>query len=503
MIKNFRFIFILSFIFTGLSAQDSISVTDKLRNNLSPVISFSSTTSHNPGAMVYTLQKGLSELNLGYEKQNGNAGLSQTGTAFDDYAISAKSYTKTGIHHIWGKASYMKRSTDNIKWNESSDYHIVYPYVFADSVGGDNLEAEIYSFNAGYAQDLGKISWGVQLDYRALMEYRSIDPRPNNNASDLIFRGGLNYKITTNYAVGGGFLLRKYKQLNTLRFYNDIGIPKVYHMTGLGTDTYLLANNLTSCLFDGDGYGANLQLLPIDGKGLSITFAYENFYFDKQHNNDQKLAISSIDEDKITLDISYLKQISTHTIGVKLETSYTNRQGTEEKFTREGTTLINISSEMQYKHKPLAANLTLIYQHNDKNNSWYIMPYAFYLNSEESHKSSSRKMEIIKIDFGVKPGLSYLIKKHLIHIDANLGYTTNLDSNLELTGLSNERGLTQTLRDNYDYLSSNGLLAGLSARFDYALPQKNIAIYAKAMWDYKKYDSVDSNLFSFQLGLSF
>lgn len=502
--KSFRFIFILLVISTRICAQDSISVSDKLRNNLSPVTGFSSTTKYNPSAKAYTLQTGLSDLSLGYEKQTGEAGLLETGTAFDDYAFRAESYTKKGKHHIWGSASYMRKSTDNVRWNESSDYFNIYPYVFADSVGGDNLKGEKYSFMGGYAQNLERISWGIQLDYWALMEYRSRDPRPNNNTSNLVFTGGLNYKLTDLYAVGGGFLLRKYKQNNKLNFYNVLGRPSMHHITGLGTDAYLFANDETACIFNGSGYGANLQFLPINGKGLSASFVYENFSFDKQLNNDQKLVLSSIDQDKFTSDISYLKETGTHTIGAKLEASYTDRKGTEGKFTRNNDgAFVSISSEMQYKNKITEAKLTLIYQLNTANASWYAMPYAYFSNTEESHKSSERKMEISKIDFGIKPGVLYSIKKHLLHIDGNIGYSNNLDSSLELTGLSPERSITQTLQANYDYLSSSGFIAGLSTRFDYALPQKNITVYIKGMWNYRKYDSVNSNLLGIQLGVAF
>jgi len=504
MMRNFRFIFILLLsVSCCVFAQDSISVTDKLQNNLSPVTTFSSVSEYNPGAKVYTLLTGLSDLNIGYEKQTGKAGLLEAGTAFDNYAFSAESYAKTGKHHIWGKASYMNKRTDNIRWNESSDYYTIYPYVLADSVGGNNLNGEKYSFMGGYAQKLDNISWGVQLGYWALMEYRKIDPRPKNNTSNLVFSAGLNYKLTVKYAVGGGFMLRKYKQRNDLSFNNVLGRPSFHHMTGFGTDAYWFSNEFTGCLFDGKGYGGNLQLLPTDGKGLSVTLAYENFSFEKMIDNNQNPVISSIDEDKFTLNTSYQKQIEKHSVGIKLEASYTNRQGTEEKFTKDGQMLVNISSEKQYKNELTAIDLTFIYQQNGVNTFWYVMPYISYSTQEESHKASERKMKISHIDFGLRPGISKLIKKHLLHIDANLGYTKNLDSSIDLNGLSTGRSITQTLLTNYDYLSSNGLIVGLSARFDYALPQKNMTIYLKAMWDYKKYDKVNSNLLGINLGVVF
>ncbi len=502
--KSFRYILLFLSVSAGIYAQDSIPVTAQVLHNRLPVTGFASAAEYNPAAMAYTLRTNLSELYTAYSNQSGDAGLLQTGTAFDELAVAARSYMQTGKHHIWGSASYRQTHTDNVRWNESSDYLNVYPYVFADSVGGNNLSGERYSFMGGYAQKLNRLAWGVQFDYWALMEYRSVDPRPNNNTSNLAFTAGLSYKLTSTYALGGGVMLRKYKQKNTLAFYNVLGRPSIHHMTGMGTDAYLFANDDTPCLFNGSGYGVNVQLLPVSGMGWTGTLSYENFAFDKQLNNTQMLVLSDIAEGKYLLDLSWLREAGIHTFGAKLKASYTNRQGTEGKFTRnDNGTLINISSEKQYRNEQTVATLTLVYQHQKQRATWYVLPYASYLHTNESHKSSQRSMMISRIDWGITPGLAQSVGKHLISIDARVGYIQALDSKLELTGLSPQRSITQTLQANYDYLSSNGLQGALSARFDYSLPRNQTALYLKASWDYRKYDTTHSSLLVLQLGVSF
>ncbi|MDR0750829.1 MAG: hypothetical protein LBF62_14830 [Tannerellaceae bacterium] len=505
MSKDFRFIFILLIVSTGSYAQDTIPVTGRLYIDLSPVIRFSSAANYNPGAMVYTLQQNISDLGFVYEQQTGDAGLTQTGTASDGYALRAESYTWKGKHHIWGKASYAKTHTDNIKWNESSDYYTIYPYVFADSVGGNNLAGERYSFMGGYARDMGKIAWGISLDYWALMEYRAVDPRPNNNTSNLVLNAGLNYKISGQYAVGGGFFLRKYKQDNTIKFSNSLGRKSsLHHITGLGSDAFLFANNETASLFNGKGYGANVQLLPINGKDFSATLVCEHFSFEKQLKNNQHLGISSIDEGKYLAEITYLKQTGKHTLGAKAEGAYTDRRGTEGKFTKnENNEYVKISSETQYKNLQTGAGLTFIYQHREIKSSWHAMPYISYYNTNESHKATARKMTVGKMEFGIKPGLAYVIKKHLISVNTHAGYVQNLRSGVELTGLAEDKGIFKFLMQDYDYLSSNAFLAGLSVRFDYALPKSETAVYIKGTWNYSKYEKAYSSFPGVRLGATF
>jgi hypothetical protein len=118
---------------------------------------------------------------------------------------------------------------------------------------------------------------------------------------------------------------------------------------------------------------------------------------------------------------------------------------------------------------------------------------------KKAHKSSERKTKIHKIDFGINPGILYSIKKYLLHINGNMGYSNNQNSSLELTGLSFERSITKTLQANYDYLSANGFIA----RFDYAPPSKNRTIYIKGTWNYGKYNSINSSLLGIQSGVAF
>ncbi|MFR9165360.1 MAG: DUF6850 family outer membrane beta-barrel protein [Dysgonomonas sp.] len=504
--KNFRSILILLIVSINICAQDSISVIHRLQNNLSPVTNFSAGFSHNPASTVYTMQASMSDLSIGYEKQTGEGTLVQIGSEFESYAFRAESYAKIKNNHIWGKASYVNRNIDNIAWNESSDYLNIYPYVMADSVQSNNLRSEKYSFTGGYVQNPGRISWGIQLDYWALLEYRTKDPRPDNNTSNLVFTGGLNYKLNAAYAIGGGVLLRKYKQKNSLTFSDVVGEPMIYHLTGLGTDAYFFANGYPSVLYNGNGYGANIQLLSVQKQGISSEFAFENFSFDKtlNGNNSQKIEISTVDEDKYNFSISYLKKINGQDIGVKISSSYTDREGEENKFTQEGNNLIKITSETEYRNKTAIADMSFLYRNNSTNTTWSLIPYVSYLNMKETYKSLERSMQISRLAFGIKPAFTQPVKKHLLHLNADIGYSQNIDSSLELPGISRDRdNMASVPQRDYDLLSSNYLLANISSRFDNLLSKKNITIYLQLDWSYKNYDNIYSNLFKISTGVFF
>ena len=101
---------------------------------------------------------------------------------------------------LWGNARYTTGKETGVVWNETADFELLYPYVMADSFGGD-LSLQEYAFTGGYSGRAGKFTWGIEGSYRAALEYRNRDPRPKNIVSDLDFAGGGSVRLGK-YVVG-------------------------------------------------------------------------------------------------------------------------------------------------------------------------------------------------------------------------------------------------------------------------------------------------------------
>ena len=71
--------------------------------------------------------------------------LLQSGNGEKSIGFQADSYIRKKNYCLWGNALYRNGRVKNLKWNETSDWELLYPYLLADSVGGD-LSKEIYSF---------------------------------------------------------------------------------------------------------------------------------------------------------------------------------------------------------------------------------------------------------------------------------------------------------------------------------------------------------------------
>lgn len=230
----------------------SLSLTDELRQ----------VEWQNPALYGEAYKLPFTELKgrMTYQKNN-RAFLQQEGKGALLPQLEVATFINTGkAWSTWGGASYLNGRNRSILWNSISDYQRLRPYVLADTLGGDT-HIERYSFYGGYAQKIGKWRLGTDVHYRALQEYRDIDPRMRSIVSDLNIKLGASYK-TGNYLLGTAFLLNIYKQSCSVDFYKEAGVVPEYLMTGLGTCYQRFSGNNRSLNYKGHGNQLLLSLAP-------------------------------------------------------------------------------------------------------------------------------------------------------------------------------------------------------------------------------------------------
>ena len=115
----------------------------------------------------------------------------------DGYLLPAAhvdTYLRLNDHATaWGHASYMNGQQHHIRWNSTSDYDLLEPYILADTVGG-NTQRECYVFEGGYALQMGSWLLGAEMLFRANHEYRDVDPRMRGIANELTLRMGASHQ---------------------------------------------------------------------------------------------------------------------------------------------------------------------------------------------------------------------------------------------------------------------------------------------------------------------
>lgn len=501
---SFRSLFVFIILSSGmLYAQDSTSVLIRIHEDLSPENNFTKALYTNPANQHYARLYSLSELSAGYNTAKQQTNIQQLGNGISQFLINAKSYYRIDSQNtVFGNAYYKKGKRKNVHWNESSDYQIIYPYVTADSVGGD-LSYEEYSFSGGYAKAFKKMTLGIAAEYRALMEYRDVDPRPKNTVSDLKVSGGVSFTIGDRYVLGSGLNVQKYTQSNSLKFFSELGAPAVYHMVGLGVYNNLLTGNKLSSYYDGSGYGANLQFFPKDRNGFGLSIGYNQFDYEKIMTEFQNLVASTLLENKYEGEVSYLKKSEEKFWGAKIGLFYTDRAGTENIFDNQSTTsYIKISESKKYTNQVASVVFSGLYYIPNPDLSWSIAPSFNLRNTAEKYIDPLRKIDIQQgigqLDFGV----SKLLSKSLINVSASLEHNWILNSEMELSDRKTNQ-IFEMLDSNFAYLSSAYTKINTAVRWDYQY-KPDLNLFVKISLDYYDFSKNQNNtFFQMSLGLTF
>ncbi|MDE5643726.1 MAG: hypothetical protein K2I56_09595 [Muribaculaceae bacterium] len=243
----------------------------------------------------------------------------------------AETFTRAGSSTLTGAAQYTNGRRKNMPWCETSDPELLYPYLLADSTGGA-LSSETYSFCGSYADRRGRWAWGAALGYKATLEYRNVDPRPRNVAGCLDASAGAAFDVAGGYMAGAAVSFRRYTQSNEIEFKSEMGVDKIYHLTGPQTHYARFAGTGLSTHYRGYSYGAGLTLYPRSGHGAFFSAKASQFCFDNILSDLNKLPMASATERSLQLQTGWLFPGSRTLKGVNVSFNTLRRHGRENIF---------------------------------------------------------------------------------------------------------------------------------------------------------------------------
>jgi len=490
---------------TSFAAQDSTAVLSRIQVEQAVGNLFVGSVYLNPAVNYYRNSTSLTELLFtGDYKQSDRALITQEGSGCKGYAFHASSFMKVDSDtRVWGSAYYKNGTRKSVKWNESSDFSIVYPYVMADSIGGD-LSSEEYYFAGGYAHRKGNFTWGLEGNFRALLEYRNVDPRPKNICSDLNITAGSSFLLNRYYSLGVNLAGRKYKQTNEVEFLSELGSARVYHFTGLGMDYTRFSGGMTDTYYNGHSYGAGIQLFPAGKKGFYSSLSFTTFSLEKVISSLNELPLANIAEQKVMSEIAFKSSSGKKEWGVKGNFMYKDRSGTENLF---GDPVSNVYTRIgkvkQYNDRQINGAFSAYYSGISLSSCRLsIMPEVGYVSQNTTYKYPSRAVDYSALNSRFYAELAKAMSKSLFRLGAGLTYSKNIDSSIKLNEMA-EGGVKQMLLNDYEFLSADYTSLVITPRWDYCLPQ-NRALFVKAGYAHGWYKSgVASDNVSITLGLSF
>ncbi|RXM41387.1 hypothetical protein BOQ62_01035 [Chryseobacterium sp. CH21] len=503
--KYFLSISILLTSFSGITmhAQINDTIKEKVREEYSFERLIKNSITLNPASYAGARKYSITNFNVFTEKSNTPNQLQQKGKGKNLWGAEVYSLQKLDDQtSVWGNASYTQGKNKQMVWNENSDYDLIYPYVAADSVGGD-MKFEDYSFSGGYSRKIDTYTLGITGSYQATLSYRDADPRPKNTAAHFSLAMGANKLMFQKFKIGAYVNAEKYTQKHNLSFVSNQEYPMIYNMSGLGNYNELLSGKLRQAYYEGWSYGGGLQIFEADNRNWYLNISLKKFNLDKLLTEYADLNASKIDEQQVSFSAGKFFDSGKTVWGISAEGNSTERKGTENLFLNENSrNYIQIGSVEKYNHKINSIIFKgLIQLGNEKAKSSFI-PFFGWNQEKEKYNSPLSKIELSKIMYGTD---YQWIKtfENLQTLSVVAGFSaTNVYQKDALFNNSGKLSINAMLQENYAFQSSDFWQAKLDIHFHFSFPVvKNAFVGGKMM--YSNFKNGSNTLFAVSIGSIF
>lgn len=161
------------------------------------------------------------------------------GNSFDDASVVANGYIKGKRSLLFGKASFTTGTHRNLGWNILRSPETYWPYVVADSTGG-NMGYETYNLMVAYSFQLNdRIDLGLSGDYTGDFAYRKTDPRIEDITSWLTLKGGMSYNLHSGDRIALALEYQLHQQHSEVKHFRSGQFAGFFMEYGFGMFDYI------------------------------------------------------------------------------------------------------------------------------------------------------------------------------------------------------------------------------------------------------------------------
>lgn len=503
--KYFRSIFIIAITMstTKLQAQEHDTIKEKIREEYNAERLFKSNINVNPANNTEARKHSITTFSLFSETHDTPNALKQKGKGKNLWGAEARTFqvldSKTVV---WGNASYVQGKNKQMLWNENADYDLIYPYVAADSVGGD-MKFENYSFSGGYSKKVNTFTLGITGSYKASLSYRDVDPRPKNTTANFSLALGANKMIMGKFKAGAYLEAEKYTQKHYLSFVSNQGFPMIYNMSGLGNYNELLSGKLRQSYYEGWSYGGGLQIFEAENRNWYLNIGLKKLNMDKLLTEYTDLNASKIDEQRLNFSLGKFFDTGKVSWGISAEGNSISRKGTENLFLNENSrNYIQIGTVEQYSHKMNTILLKGLLQTETNEVRSSLLPFLGWAKEKEIYNSPRSAVEFNKMIYGIDYQWLKTFSTHLA-LSVSLGASAVhvYDKNAVFNN-SGKPSINQMLQENYAFMTSDVWQAKMDINFHFSFPViKNAFVGGKMM--YSNFKDSSNTLFAVSIGSIF
>ena len=502
-------------IFTVLTAvtpargQEKYDVNSVSERYLSPVraLGRSEIAGHNAGSFLLWDIPTYSEIKAVYDfRREDDALLPQEGDGLDQGSVKVNSLIRLRSHSaVRAGAEYSRGVKRNVLWNSTSDFELLYPDVMVDTVGGD-LQKEQYSFYGAWSRLIGKAHIGVYGGYRALHEFRQVDPRPRSVTSDLnaALTGGIAAK---GYVFDLNAAFRVYKQSQDVSFYDPLGAnTSELHFTGLGSRFARFdgSGDFTSSRYNGHGWEVSATVTPGHPDGWTGSLSYNSLDIECLLVANNEVPITDLWIQKVDGLVGYKRLSGAVKWTALAGIDYELRQSTENIIdTGKNKEYAVQGSLTMYRNRVLSANLKGAIEVPSAAGTISAEPVFEYYRFSAEYIFPKREMTFSFADAGLKMGLRRSHKDWLFSVIARLHRTLGPVGALSIPAEYTEERILEHYGHFHSMISSGRTTAGLDIGIQRKAGQ-NTAVFFRPAFTFRSIDGFgQAEYLTAAIGLAF
>ena len=429
------------------------------------------------------------------DEHNG-ALLPEEGDALRQGRFDAKSFLRLkGGSAVDGGVSYRRAEKRNVVLNETADYELLQPYVLIDTVGG-NMQHELYSFHGTWMHRSDRVVYSIGGSYKAVHEYRSVDPRPRDISSDLRAGASLGYLFP-----GGSIMAyagyRKYYQRQDVTFVSNLGAnTTLFHSTGLGSDYYRFRSTgiFAATRYAGHGLETGLVGTGLSGR-LQAGLSYSLLGISRHLSNQNEAPLSLLHTGTLR---SFVSCGISDRAAVEAGVEYERRDGTENVIDCAASGIYDdILSLNMYRRDRVDASVSGVYRVAAGSGIWHLAPSVHWLLSSENYLYPASFMKYSTLSGRIAGGFSKMNGLWLYDFGGGIGYGGSLYDSCSLN--VGEDKIREAYSAKFARLTGNSLQGSLQA-FVQREVSASTAVFARVSLDGMLYGE-DSRLFRLCLSI--
>ena len=323
------------------------------------------------------------------------------GNSFEDYSVVANGVMRGERSLLYGKASFTSGSHHNIGWNAQRSPLTYWPYIVADSTGG-NVDYETYNLLCAYSFRFNKhVDLGFSGEYKGDFAFRKTDPRIENVTSWLTLKGGASYLLSGGSRIGLDIDYQLHRQHTDIKHFRTGQFAGFFMEYGFGMYDYIHSPIYNSMKHQQHkhSYGANVIFSSNANRPLRAN-ARLGYGFDEMNTeeNIHKLNLYRTMTHRLEGDASLLWNNQSWGIGLTGHWESAQRKGREYIFERYVSATVDgvdvydyrkIGLQDRYKLNTMQGNALLkISKYLGAANTLSLLGSMVYQKREETYKEN-------------------------------------------------------------------------------------------------------------------